>query len=686
MIQSRFVTPTSAFLLFDDLDRSQWSRRTSDSRDAYTALKAHYLKYIEHPDDLQSVIDPLADDEESPWQTLRQDEQMRADISQDVDRCLQENFFFREPATKAKMLDILFIYAKLNPDLGYRQGMHELLAPILWVIDRDAIDPRLLEESTSIEPSDELMLQLLQADWVEHDSFALFCSVMQTTRVYYEHKKQRSANGQIDVIPIVNQCQHIHQNLLTAADLELADHLQALEILPQIFLTRWMRLLFGREFPFQDILELWDLLFAEGLRSELIEFICVAMLLRIRWQLLSADYSGALTILLRYPSPEPHSPQSFVQDGLYLEQNPTSERGMFLISKYSGKPADSSRTLDRSKERSISARRFNFRNTLRESSQASSPSRSPARSSPISFEALLQDFSDGLQRRTESWGVAKAVRGAVTEARKNMQAIQSDRLVRTPLYDAAVSAVDTKDSSRREKSEMLGNLKAELQSLHERNRTLAKTLSQSLDDIINQLAKLEGSDKPAAAALRQALTGVQSVQASLEDPSSSQATVAGHDAARDDTPLKQVSEPMAPLEKQDTLEQVGPSQPLTVTGRARVSTRSSGSSIEGEIKAQKLASSNKMPSARPLRHTTRPSLADSEFSWMLGGNRHLSSFVSPISAPPEQTRHGEMKNKSQTLFGNEDGEPRFSRSEPDGLALRSFGVARDRDPGGDDTI
>jgi TBC1 domain family protein 5 len=45
-----------------------------------------------------------------------------------------------------------------------------------------------------------------------------------------------------------------------------------------------MRLLFGREFPFQDMLVIWDLLFAEGLRSELIDFICVAMLLRVRWQ------------------------------------------------------------------------------------------------------------------------------------------------------------------------------------------------------------------------------------------------------------------------------------------------------------------------------------------------------------------------------------------------------------------
>jgi TBC1 domain family protein 5 len=48
--------------------------------------------------------------------------------------------------------------------------------------------------------------------------------------------------------------------------------------------SRWMRLLFGREFPFEDVLEMWDLLFAHGLRSDLVDFTCIAMLLRIRWQ------------------------------------------------------------------------------------------------------------------------------------------------------------------------------------------------------------------------------------------------------------------------------------------------------------------------------------------------------------------------------------------------------------------
>lgn len=48
--------------------------------------------------------------------------------------------------------------------------------------------------------------------------------------------------------------------------------------------SRWMRLLFGREVPFDDVLLMWDLLFAHGLRSDLVDFTCIAMLLRIRWQ------------------------------------------------------------------------------------------------------------------------------------------------------------------------------------------------------------------------------------------------------------------------------------------------------------------------------------------------------------------------------------------------------------------
>ncbi|KAL4980341.1 rab-GTPase-TBC domain-containing protein [Aspergillus desertorum] len=653
-----------AFLLFEDLSRKQWPDKLLEARRTYVALKEHFLKYIEHPDDLQSSLDPLADDEQSPWQTLRQDEQLRAEISQDVDRCLQENHFFHDPTTKAKMIDILFIYSKLNPDLGYRQGMHELVAPILWTVDGDAIDPKSYEHSSSTGQDDSSMLQLLDADFIEHDAFSLFCSVMQSTRIYYEHNTHRATNGQADAIPIVLHCEHIHNDLLVATDQELADHLQALEILPQIFLTRWMRLLFGREFPFQDILVIWDFLFAEGLRSELIDFVCVAMLLRVRWELLNSDSSTALTMLLRYPSPHPHAPVSFVQDGLYLEQNPTPERGSFIISKYSGKPPEISKMSD-SATRIRPGRRFQFRGDFRANGAASSPPRSSTKDSPLSIEAFLQDMSEGIQRRTEIWGVTKAVRGAVSEAKKNMQSMQSEQVSRlTRTGDSAPGA-----NSYRE-SEATTQLKSKVEGFWERNRGLAKSLAEAVHGIRLQLADNVNINADTAKSVEQALTKVESVRMILEKPYSDSNIM--QTSLKFEEPIngtKYSDDSIAVDERSTSLENNRP--PGASIDSTVVTTPGSRSFCESDNAQRSILAPRPVNNARLPRNPTRPSIADSEFSWMLGGDRHLSSFVSPASVPPEQTRH-----KQCALFGKGDVEQKKLDSEADGLAMKSLRGAK----------
>ncbi|KAL4741306.1 rab-GTPase-TBC domain-containing protein [Aspergillus similis] len=653
-----------AFLLFEDLSREQWPDKISETRSTYVALKEHFLRYIEHPNDLQSSIDPLADDEQSPWQTLRHDEQLRAEISQDVDRCLQENHFFHDPATKAKMVDILFIYSKLNPDLGYRQGMHELLAPILWVVDRDAIDPKSREQFTSTGQLENSMLQLLDSEFIEHDAFSLFCSVMQSTRIYYEHNTHQSMNGQADAIPIVLRCEHIHNDLLVATDLELADHLQALEILPQIFLTRWMRLLFGREFPFQDMLAIWDLLFAEGLRSELIDFVCVAMLLRVRWELLGSDSSSALTTLLRYPSPHPHAPLSFVHDGLYLEQNPTAERGSFIISKYSGKPPELLRMSD-SAHRIRPGRRYQFRGDFRSNSGTSSPSTSSARDSPLSIEALLQDVSDGIQRRTEIWGVAKAVRGAVNEAKKNMQSMQSEQVSRlTSTRNSAPAATSSREP------EATTQLKSRIEGIWERNRGLAKSLGEAVNEIRSQLADIVTLSADTAKSMEQALTKVESVQKTLETPFP-------------DVNKKQDSLSVEPINRTKPSDNLAAADggstslendrpPRASIDSSVANTPGSRSPTESDNGQRNILSPKPVNNARPLRNPARPLLANSEFAWMLGGDRHLSSFVSPASVPPEQSRHGEPRAKQGALFGNGEVEQKKPNPESDGLAMKSL--------------
>jgi len=43
-----------------------------------------------------------------------------------------------------------------------------------------------------------------------------------------------------------------------------------------------VRLLFGREFPVQDLLMLWDAIFADSISFDLVDYVFVAMLLYIK--------------------------------------------------------------------------------------------------------------------------------------------------------------------------------------------------------------------------------------------------------------------------------------------------------------------------------------------------------------------------------------------------------------------
>jgi TBC1 domain family protein 5 len=45
------------------------------------------------------------------------------------------------------MLRILFIYAKLNPTLAYKQGMHELLAPMIYVLEKEKVERYPLQQA-----------------------------------------------------------------------------------------------------------------------------------------------------------------------------------------------------------------------------------------------------------------------------------------------------------------------------------------------------------------------------------------------------------------------------------------------------------------------------------------------------------------------------------------------------------
>lgn len=94
---------------------------------------------------------------------------------------MPESAYFRQLETQRTLTDILFVFCKLNPDVSYRQGMHELAAPILWVVENDAVD---IGEGSKTLGQDSTIKALFDADHIEHDTFALFGQVMQSAKTF----------------------------------------------------------------------------------------------------------------------------------------------------------------------------------------------------------------------------------------------------------------------------------------------------------------------------------------------------------------------------------------------------------------------------------------------------------------------------------------------------------------------
>lgn len=174
---------------------------------------------------------------------MRQDEEIRAEIFQDVERCMPEEPYFRRPQTQTMMLNILFIFCKINQDIGYRQGMHELLAPLLWVVEEDAIQHGKDDDHQSGSDADSVLKEMLDPIYIEHDAFTLLSLVMRSAKSFYElaePNRRPSAAGpstpQQGTSPIVERSKRIHEVYLARLDPELAKHLTDIEVLPQIFL------------------------------------------------------------------------------------------------------------------------------------------------------------------------------------------------------------------------------------------------------------------------------------------------------------------------------------------------------------------------------------------------------------------------------------------------------------------
>ncbi|XP_063359515.1 TBC1 domain family member 15 isoform X2 [Cydia amplana] len=160
-------------------------------------------------------------------------------VEKDVARTDRTHPFFAgdNNPNLAVLQDILMTYVMYNFDLGYVQGMSDILAPLLLLLGNEV------------------------------DSFWCFVGFME--RIVSNFDMAQAGKKQ--------QLRQLQQ-LLTFCSPELAQHLAQKDSGNMYFCFRWLLVWFKREFSFRDIMRLWEVLWTGLPCANFHLLICVAIL------------------------------------------------------------------------------------------------------------------------------------------------------------------------------------------------------------------------------------------------------------------------------------------------------------------------------------------------------------------------------------------------------------------------
>ncbi|GMI94617.1 hypothetical protein like AT4G29950 [Hibiscus trionum] len=304
-------------------------RVTADSRRRYAGLRRRLLVDPHVAKDGGSnspdlVIDnPLSQSPDSTWGRFFRNAELEKMVGQDLSRLYPEHgSYFQAPGCQGMLRRILLLWCLRHPEFGYRQGMHELLAPLLYVLHVDVehlSEVRKIHEDHFIDKFDGLSFEendvaynfdfkkvldsmedevgsqgnskkvrsldeldpeiqtiilltdaygaegelgvVLSEKFMEHDAYCMFEALMSGAHgsvAMADFFAPFPAVESYSGLPPIIEASVALYHLLSIVDSSLHSHLVELGVEPQYFALRWLRVLFGREFSLHDLLVVWD--------------------------------------------------------------------------------------------------------------------------------------------------------------------------------------------------------------------------------------------------------------------------------------------------------------------------------------------------------------------------------------------------------------------------------------------
>ena len=221
-------------------DLAQWKLITLEHFNSYQNLKKFYKDF---PNNL----------------TSEDDLKILSQINKDLPRTRNEIIFFKEKSIFNKketnydiLRRILYFFAKRNPELDYVQGMNEIAAILYYIFS--------LDENIYIKP------------FIESDTFYAF-------EILIKEIKPVFMMNNINYSQLFITCQIKQINdILKSVEPDLLNYFKEKNVIMDVFLMRWLIVLFAHEFTMEGSISFWDRLFTQKNKMKFINYISAAIL------------------------------------------------------------------------------------------------------------------------------------------------------------------------------------------------------------------------------------------------------------------------------------------------------------------------------------------------------------------------------------------------------------------------
>ena len=310
-LQNELIRPTSWKIFLNTLSSNNnttiktWLEETFDKRKEF---KEKLNKY-------KPEMEAAKKGDTEKFSNFEENSSIMHLIEIDVERTYGDIKLFQDKYIRKLEEEILYVFAKENHPVSYKQGMNEILAIFIhsffsfYFPNSKKINNKSELDLWSKEPEkyvNEIYDYLHDEDELQSDLYyIMYNSMNKGLNNFYDDSIAPESTKEDPKTFLIIRCDNILLKLKKFNN-KLYQHFMDIQLSAEVILQRWLKCIFSREFTTEDCIYIWDNILANEFNVpsqnlEYVDYFCVAMFDYISDNLLKHDQNECFLCLFKYP-------------------------------------------------------------------------------------------------------------------------------------------------------------------------------------------------------------------------------------------------------------------------------------------------------------------------------------------------------------------------------------------------